>query len=507
MNIRIHSALISVFHKEGLDPLLDTLAKLGVTLYATGGTFDHIASRQLPVTAVEAITGFPSILGGRVKTLHPAVFGGILHKRDDSTHLEEMKKHGLPRIDLVIVDLYPFSETVHSGGSHDAIIEKIDIGGISLIRAAAKNHHDVLIIPSRDHYSELERILDDQHGISSLEDRKRLASDAFRISSTYDHQIATWMQGGHADDSVIVSTGLPQSGLRYGENPHQQAIFHGRLDDVFSQLNGKELSYNNLLDIDAACSLIAEFDEPSIAIIKHNNACGLASSEKLIDAWDKALAGDPVSAFGGILISNRPIDSTVAEAMDKLFFEVLIAPSFDPNALQQLKSKKNRILLQMLSTPKPKRLFRSVLNGVLEQDADRKTEVASDLRVVTKRGISPDETADLLFANKIVKHSKSNAIILAKNGQLLGSGTGQTSRVDALQQAIAKATHFGFKLEGAAMASDAFFPFPDCVEIASKAGIASIIQPGGSVRDQDSIDKADELGCAMAFTGNRHFKH
>jgi len=507
MNIRIQSALISVYHKEGLDPLLDSLVRLGVTLYATGGTFDHIADRQLPVIAVEDITGFPSILGGRVKTLHPAVFGGILHKREDAGHLAEMEQHSLPPIDLVVVDLYPFTDTVRSGGDHHAIIEKIDIGGISLIRAAAKNHADVVIIPSRDHYGELQRILDEQDGSSSLEDRKQLAMQAFRISSTYDRQIATWMERGTLDDAVQVVSDSPITSLRYGENPHQQAIFHGRLDEILRQLHGKELSYNNLLDIDAACNLIAEFDDPSIAIIKHNNACGLATSDSLIEAWEKALAGDPVSAFGGVLISNRIISKDVAEAMDRLFFEVLISPGYEPAALELLKSKKNRILLEMHGTPKPTRLYRSVLNGILEQDADGKTEQVHDFRIVTKRGLSQEETRDLIFANKIVKHSKSNAIVLAKNGQLLGSGTGQTSRVDALQQAIAKARHFGFNLEGAVMASDAFFPFPDCVEISSGAGIKCIVQPGGSVRDSDSIEKADELGCAMAVTGTRHFKH
>ncbi len=508
MEIQLRSALLSVYHKEGLDPIVEGLHRLGVRLYATGGTYDFIREKGIPVTPVEDITGYPSILGGRVKTLHPAVFGGILAKRADEVHQNEMQQHALPFIDLVVVDLYPFEETVKCGGSPEAIIEKIDIGGISLIRAAAKNFNDVLIIPSLKDYSLLREIIDNQNGKTNVEQRRLQALKAFGVSSQYDGAINSWFSTGHLNEnSLQFPADWSSRSLRYGENPHQKAMFHGKPEEVFTQLHGKELSYNNLLDVDAAISLISDFSEPTVAVIKHNNACGLASAPLLFTAWEKALAGDPVSAFGGIIITNREIDKEVAEAMNSLFFEVLLAPSFTEDALGVLQTKKNRMLLKTNTFIPPKQVFRSVLNGILEQEADHQTETEKDLKTVTTQSPSPSEITDLLFANKIVKHSKSNAIVLAKNGQLLASGVGQTSRVDALQQAIAKAQHFGFSLSGAVMASDAFFPFPDCVEIAHAAGITAVIQPGGSVRDQDSIDKSNELGLAMVITGYRHFKH
>jgi len=508
MEIQLRSALLSVYHKDGLDIIVDGLHRLGVTLYATGGTFDFIKERGIPVIPVEDITGYPSILGGRVKTLHPGVFGGILAKRNDQVHQEEMKKHQLPFIDLVVVDLYPFEDTVKAGGSAEAIIEKIDIGGISLIRGAAKNFNDVLIIPSVNDYSLLIDVIENQNGNTSLEFRRKQAQKAFGVSSHYDGAINSWFTDGKLmDDQVQMPTNWESRALRYGENPHQKAMFHGNMDEVFTQLHGKELSYNNLLDVDAAIALIKDFSEPSVAVIKHNNACGLASNASLLTAWEKAFAGDPVSAFGGILVANREITLEVAEAMNSLFFEVLLAPGFTEDALVVLQSKKNRMILKTNEFNAPKTIFRSALNGILEQDADQKTETKSDLKNVTSKEATATEINDLIFANKIVKHSKSNAIVLAKNGQLLASGVGQTSRVDALNQAIAKALHFGFSLEGAVMASDAFFPFPDCVEIAHKAGITSVIQPGGSMRDQESVDKANELGISMVITGVRHFKH
>ncbi len=508
MEIQLRSALLSVYHKDGLDKIVDGLHRLGVILYATGGTFDFIKERGIPVIPVEDITGYPSILGGRVKTLHPGVFGGILAKRNDQVHQEEMKKHQLPFIDLVVVDLYPFEETVKAGGSAEDIIEKIDIGGISLIRGAAKNFDDVLIIPSVNDYSILIDIIENQQGNSSLEQRRNQALKAFGVSSHYDGAINSWFTHGKLmDDQVHMPSNWESRSLRYGENPHQKAMFHGNMAEVFTQLHGKELSYNNLLDVDAAIALIRDFSEPTVAVIKHNNACGLASDSNLLTAWEKAFAGDPVSAFGGILIANREISLEVAEAMNSLFFEVLLAPGFTDEALQILQSKKNRMILKINTFNAPKTIFRSAMNGILEQDADQITETSSDLKNVTNKEASSSEINDLLFANKIVKHSKSNAIVLAKNGQLLASGVGQTSRVDALKQAIAKANHFGFPLEGAVMASDAFFPFPDCVEIAHQAGITSVIQPGGSMRDQESVDKANELGISMVITGVRHFKH
>lgn len=503
---KISSALISVYHKDHLESIVRRLHELGVTLYATGGTQDFIEGLKLPVVAVENVTDYPSILGGRVKTLHPKIFGGILSRRENSSDITEMEEYRIPEIDLVVVDLYPFESTVASGSDEQSIIEKIDIGGISLIRAAAKNFKDVLIIPSVDQYSFLLNILEKQEGQTSLEDRKQMALQAFAVSSHYDTAIFNYF---NTDQTVNIfrQSILESRSLRYGENPHQQARFYGKLEDMFDQLHGKELSYNNLLDIDAAVSLMTEFSEPTVAILKHNNACGIASRNTISEAWIDALAGDPVSAFGGIIIANREIEKTSAEAMNQLFFEVLIAPSFTPGALEVLKQKKNRILLVQKSKTLPAKQFRTLLNGVVQQDRDILSETAKDMKTVTKIAPTAVEVSDLEFANKIVKHTKSNTIVLAKNKQLLASGTGQTSRVDALQQAIAKARHFGFELKGAVMSSDAFFPFPDCVEIADKAGIKTVIQPGGSIKDQESIDYCDQHGMSMVLTGVRHFKH
>jgi phosphoribosylaminoimidazolecarboxamide formyltransferase/IMP cyclohydrolase len=491
----IKSALLSVFHKDGLDQLVTSLHKNNVHLYATGGTFDFIQAMNIPVTPVENITGYPSILDGRVKTLHPAVFGGILAIRDNEEHKAQMEKYELPFIDLVVVDLYPFEKTVSSGASEEDIIEKIDIGGISLIRGAAKNFNDVVIIPSVNDYATLQIILDNQSATTSLSERKKLAMRAFQVSSSYDGAIHTWFS--KKQNTV----------LRYGENPHQQASFSGDLSALFEQLNGKELSYNNLLDVDAAMGLIQEFNDPTVAIIKHNNACGIASGNDVKHAWDRALAGDPVSAFGGVIATNQTIDKDTAEEINKLFFEILIAPGFSSEALEILKSKKNRIILLSKPFEFPQTNRRSILNGELIQERDHHTETAADFKFVTDSKPSDQEIADLIFAAKVVKHTKSNAIVLVKNGQLCASGTGQTSRIDALQQAIAKANHFGFELNGAVMASDAFFPFPDCVEIAANAGISAVVQPGGSVKDQDSVDKCNELKISMVMTGFRHFKH
>lgn len=495
MNKTIKSALLSVFHKDGLDKLVLSLHKNNVHLYATGGTFDFIQAMNIPVTPVEDITGYPSILDGRVKTLHPAVFGGILAIRENEEHKAQMEKYQLPFIDLVVVDLYPFEKTVSTGASEEDIIEKIDIGGISLIRGAAKNFNDVVIIPSVNDYTTLQKILDHNSATTTLEERKNLAMRAFEVSSGYDGAIHAWFS--KKQNTV----------LRYGENPHQQASFSGDLSALFEQLNGKELSYNNLLDVDAAMGLLQEFIEPTVAIIKHNNACGIASGKDIKNAWDRALAGDPVSAFGGVIAANQPIDKNTAEEISKLFFEILIAPSFSAEALEILKTKKNRIILQSKPFEFPKTNKRSILNGELIQERDHHSEKEADFKIVTEKNPSKQEIADLIFAAKVVKHTKSNAIVLIKNGQLCGSGTGQTSRIDALQQAIAKANHFEFNLEGAVMASDAFFPFPDCVEIAAAAGITAIVQPGGSVKDQDSVDKCNELKISMVITGFRHFKH
>lgn len=502
----IRSALVSVYHKDHLEPVLRHLHKLNVTLYATGGTQEFIEKLDLPVVPVESVTDYPSILGGRVKTLHPKIFGGILSRRENASDVVEMEEYSIPSIDLVIVDLYPFEDTVASGASEKDVIEKIDIGGISLIRAAAKNFKDVLIIPSRKHYGWLTELLSAKNGTTELSDRKLMAAHAFNESSHYDTAIFQYFNQDVRVDAFKVDL---QSGhaLRYGENPHQQAHFYGNLDSALHQLQGKEISYNNLLDIDAAVGLMTEFSTPTFAILKHNNACGIASRDSLVEAWKDALAGDPVSAFGGILITNRTITADVAGLMNDLFFEVCIAPAYEPDALVILQQKKNRIILINNNIDLPKTQFRSLLNGVVAQDRDLQSESAAVMKCVTQQAPTVSELSDLEFAVRVVKHTKSNAIVLAKGGQLLASGTGQTSRVDALQQAIAKAQHFGFDLKGAVMASDAFFPFPDCVEIAHAAGISAVVQPGGSVRDQDSIAAADRLGMAMVVTGFRHFKH
>lgn len=507
---QIKTALVSVYHKDGLDSILRALAAAGVKLLSTGGTRSFIESLGLECDAVEDLTGYPSILGGRVKTLHPKVFGGILARRSNPQDVEQQAEYEIPGIDLVIVDLYPFEDTVASGAPEQAIIEKIDIGGISLIRAAAKNFADVAIVASKAQYPILADILATQGAFTSLEQRRRLAAEAFAVSSGYDSAIFNWFASTSEEAAPAMREALDGSmHLRYGENPHQNGRFYGHFNDLFSQLHGKEISYNNLLDIDAATSLMAEFDggDPTFAILKHNNACGLATRQSLPEAWAAALAGDPVSAFGGVLIANRPIDAATAAEVGKLFFEVIIAPGFDPEALAILQQKKNRIILLQKAPLKTTRQFRSVLNGALVQDRDLKVETPDDLRCVTKTPIPASRVADLLFANKIVKHSKSNAIVLARDGQLIASGVGQTSRVDALRQAIDKARSFGFDLKGAVMASDAFFPFADCVQIAHEAGIDAVIQPGGSVRDADSIAYCDANGIAMAMTGFRHFKH
>jgi len=503
----IKSALISVYYKDGLDEIVRELHKHNVSIYSTGGTLAFIQNLGIPVIAVEDLTGFPEILGGRVKTLHPTVFGGILNRRALAEDQEAIAKHNIPSIDLVIVDLYPFEETVQSGASHEDIIEKIDIGGISLIRAAAKNFQDVVIIPSVKQYASFLQLLQAQNGATSLAQRQQFAGEAFHVSSHYDTMIHQYFL---QNNSPYLKVSIEKSeALRYGENPHQKGQFFGDLDALFDKLHGKELSYNNLLDVDAAVNLLQEFknDGPTFGILKHNNACGLATRPTLKEAYEVALAADPVSAFGGILISNRSIDLETATLINDLFCEVLIAPGYEDEALTLLKSKKNRIILVQKETALPQQQVRSILNGILVQDRDAKTETKEDLEVRTTLAPTEQEIADLLFANKLVKHTKSNTIILAKNGQLLASGTGQTSRVDALNQAIHKAKTFGFDLKGAAMASDAFFPFPDCVEIAHLEGIDAVIQPGGSVKDELSIDYCNKHGMRMVFTGVRHFKH
>jgi phosphoribosylaminoimidazolecarboxamide formyltransferase/IMP cyclohydrolase len=505
---QIKSALISVYYKDHLEPIIHKLNEQGVTLYSTGGTLSFIEKLNVPVTAVESLTGYPEIFGGRVKTLHPAIFGGILNRRDLASDLAEKEQHKIQDIDLVIVDLYPFEETVSSGATEQEIIEKIDIGGISLIRAAAKNFKDVVIVSSRNDYSELLHLLERKNGNTEMADRKRFAAKAFATSSHYDTAIFNYFnqteQLNHFKQSV-----LGGQVLRYGENPHQQGVFYGNLEKMFTKLSGKELSYNNLLDVDAAVALMDEFkkDEPTFAILKHNNACGVATRSTLLQAWTDALAGDPVSAFGGILICNKEMDADTAKEVNKLFCEVVIAPAYTDEALEILKSKPNRIILVQNPVELPQRSFRTLLNGVIEQDKDFKTETAEDLKVVTEKTPSASEIKDLLFANKLVKHTKSNTIVLVKNGCLLASGTGQTSRVDALRQAIAKAQSFNFDLNGSVMASDAFFPFPDCVEIAHLAGITAVIQPGGSIKDKDSIEYCNKAKVSMVFSGTRHFKH
>ncbi len=506
MTKKIRTALISVYHKDNLEPLIRLLHSLGVKLITTGGTQQFIEKLGIPVTTVDSITDYPHILGGRVKTLHPKIFGGILRREENESDRKEVEKFQIPSIDLVVVDLYPFENTVSAHGSHAEVIEKIDIGGISLIRAAAKNYNDVLIISSRDQYPFLLELLEKNRGESTSAERELMATHAFNVTSHYDTAIFKYFNKEGKISSFKQS--LPDSrSLRYGENPHQQGVYYGNFNALFEQLQGKEISYNNLLDIDAAVALMAEFEEPTCAILKHNNACGVASRDSLLSAWNDALSGDPVSAFGGIIIVNRNVDKPVAEEMNKLFFEVLLAPSISADALEVLKQKKNRIILLQKKTELPAKQFRSLLNGVVEQDRDTKTESAAEMKTVSVIAPNAGQLSDMEFANKLVKHTKSNTIVMAKNKQLLASGTGQTSRVDALEQAIAKARHFNFDLKGAVMASDAFFPFPDCVEIAHKAGIAAVIHPGGSIKDQDSIDYCNKHGLAMVITGIRHFKH
>jgi phosphoribosylaminoimidazolecarboxamide formyltransferase / IMP cyclohydrolase len=503
---KIKSALISVYNKDQLENIVVKLNAMGVQIYSTGGTQEFIEKLGIKVIAVEELTGYPSILGGRVKTLHPKVFGGILARRNNQSDLDQLKQYEIPAIDLVIVDLYPFEDTVASGAGHQAIIEKIDIGGISLIRASAKNYQDVVIVASKAQYSDLITLLDEKEGQTTVADRKMFAAEAFNISSHYDTAIFNYFNKEYGANVFKQSISVSKE-LRYGENPHQIGVYYGDFEKVFTQICGKEISYNNLLDVDAAVNLMSDFSEPTFAILKHNNACGLASRPKLLDAWTDALAGDPVSAYGGILITNAVIDKLAAEEINKIFFEVIIAPEYDGDALKILESKKSRIILIQKEKAFPANQFRSILNGVLAQDKDVKTETESDMRPVTKRTPDKNEIADLEFANKLVKHTKSNAIVLAKGKQLLASGVGQTSRVDSLKQAITKAGSFGFGLKGAVMASDAFFPFPDCVEIAHQAGITAVIQPGGSIRDNESIDFCNKHKMAMVFTGIRHFKH
>lgn len=504
---KINSALISVFDKTGLAPIVQELNKHGVTIYSTGGTQSFIEEMGIHVERVEDLTSYPSILGGRVKTLHPKVFGGILNRRGLSEDQAQIAEFEIPEIDLVIVDLYPFEQTVASGASHDAIIEKIDIGGISLIRAAAKNYNDVVIIPSQKQYAPFLELIQAQSGSTTIDQRKIFSRDAFNVSSHYDTQIFNYFNTEELD--VMKVSMQHAESLRYGENPHQRGVFFGNLDELFDKVHGKELSYNNLLDVDAAVNLMAEFKggDPAFAILKHNNPCGLAVRPTLKQAYEDALAGDPVSAFGGILIANRAIDEETAVLVNELFCEVIIAPGYDLKAMELLKSKKNRIILIQKEIALPTIQYRSVLNGYLAQDKDASTETADQLETKTVLAPTAQEVKDMLFANRIVKHVKSNTIVLAKGDQLLACGTGQTSRVDALKQAIHKAQAFGFDLTGAAMASDAFFPFPDCVEIAHNAGIKAVIQPGGSIKDDLSIAYCDEHAMTMVFTGIRHFKH
>ncbi|MGN0068031.1 MAG: bifunctional phosphoribosylaminoimidazolecarboxamide formyltransferase/IMP cyclohydrolase [Bacteroides sp.] len=502
---RIKTALVSVYHKEGLDEIITKLHEEGVTFLSTGGTRQFIESLGYPCQAVEELTTYPSILGGRVKTLHPKVFGGILCRRELEQDMQQIQKYEIPEIDLVIVDLYPFEATVASGADAQAIIEKIDIGGISLIRAAAKNFNDVVIVASQAQYQPLYEMLQEHGATSTIEERRWFAKEAFAVSSHYDSAIFNYFDG--EEGSAFRYAASSQKALRYGENPHQKGVFYGNFEALFDQIHGKEISYNNLLDIQAAVDLIDEFSETTFAILKHNNACGLASRPTVLEAWTDALAGDPVSAFGGVLITNAPINKAVAEEINKIFFEVIIAPDYDVDALEILGQKKNRIILVRKPAQLPKKQFRSLLGGVLVQDRDLKIETPADLKTVTVKEPTAQEVEDMLFANKIVKNSKSNAIVLAKGKQLIASGVGQTSRVDALKQAIEKAKNFGFSLQGAVMASDAFFPFPDCVEIAGNEGVTAVIQPGGSVKDQLSFDYCNEHGIAMVTTGFRHFKH
>ena len=502
----IQSALISVFHKNGLKPIVEELHKNNVTIFSTGGTENFIKELGIPVTPVEDVTSYPSILGGRVKTLHPKVFGGILNRQDHQGDISEMKAYEIPQIDLVIVDLYPFEKTVASGANEQDIVEKIDIGGISLIRASAKNFKDTFTISSMDQYEQFLTLYKANNGSSTLAERKKFAAKSFNISSHYDTAIFNYF---NEDEIVYKVSETVSKTLRYGENPHQKGYFFGDLEAMFEKIHGKELSYNNLLDVDAAVNLMGEFtgEAPTFAILKHNNACGFAQRATISEAYIDALAGDPVSAFGGVLISNTKIDKITAAEIHKLFCEVVIAPSFDEDALTILKGKKNRVLLIQKSVELPNQIIRTSLNGILVQDKDTITDSLEDLSYATNCKPSETEIEDLLFASKICKHTKSNTIVLVKNKQLYASGTGQTSRVDALNQAIEKANNFGFNLDGASMASDAFFPFPDCVEIANNAGIKNVIQPGGSIKDQLSIDYCNNNNVSMVMTGTRHFKH
>jgi len=501
----IKNALISVFHKDGLTPIVKKLTELGVKIYSTGGTQSFIEEQGIAVNRVEDLTTYPSILGGRVKTLHPNVFGGILSRRELASDKEQLEQYNIPEFDLVIVDLYPFEKTVSSGASEQDIIEKIDIGGISLIRAAAKNFKDVLIVSEMSQYVETLEILNNNGASTNMAERKKFAGTAFNVSSHYDTVIFNYF---NTDNTTALKESIREGKtLRYGENPHQKGTFYGDLAEMFSKLNGKELSYNNLLDVDAAVNLISEFEETTFVVLKHNNACGLASRTNLLDAWNAALAGDPTSAFGGVLITNKEVDLATAEEINKLFYEVLIAPSFANDALELLKGKKNRVLLQQNEVALPKAQFRTVLNGVLHQDKDLKSDAITDMVTATKLAPTQEQLTDLVFASKVCKHTKSNTIVFAKGKQLFASGVGQTSRVDALKQAVEKAKNFGFDLNGSVMASDAFFPFPDCVELADNAGIKAVIQPGGSIKDQLSIDYCDANNMAMVLTGTRHFKH
>ncbi|MCK6616024.1 MAG: bifunctional phosphoribosylaminoimidazolecarboxamide formyltransferase/IMP cyclohydrolase [Cyclobacteriaceae bacterium] len=507
MQRKITRALISVYYKDNLEPIIHLLGKAGVELVSTGGTQQFIEELGYPVIPVETLTGYPSIFGGRVKTLHPAVFGGILFRRNQPEDEQQAVEFGIKPIDLVIVDLYPFEETVAAGGREDEIIEKIDIGGISLIRGAAKNFNDVLIVASREQYGDLLKLLTQKNCSTDLDERKHFAALAFDVTSHYDAAIFSWFNSKQQIPSFKKSIRTGRA-LRYGENPHQAGRFFGNLDELIEQLHGKELSYNNLVDADAALNLVQEFsDKPAFVVIKHTNACGVATATTVKEAYLKAYQADTTSAFGGVLATNRPVDKEAAEEINKLFFEILVAPGYDAAALELLKTKKNRMILVQKKPLSETRQFKSLLNGVIEQDVDWKTESMADLKTVTRRAPTAEEVKALLFAAKVAKHTKSNTIVLAVDGQLMASGVGQTSRVDALKQAIEKARSFGFDLNGAVMASDAFFPFADCVELAHQAGITAVIQPGGSVRDQDSIDYCDAHHMAMVFTGIRHFKH
>ena len=503
MNKRIQSALISVFYKDGLENIVKLLSELGITIYSTGGTQQFIEKMGIAVVPVEDLTSYPSILGGRVKTLHPSVFGGILGKRDDETHVQEMKRYNIPEIDLVIVDLYPFEETVASTTEEKLIIEKIDIGGPSMIRGAAKNFKDVVVVAAKKDYAALENLLKQQKGETTIEQRKSFAAKAFEVVAHYDVAIAKYFNS--SESLYFLESVTNPKAMRYGENPHQSGVFYGDLEKLFDQLNGKELSYNNLVDVDAAMQLIAEFSDTTFAIIKHTNVCGVSQRPTVKESWDAALAGDPESAFGGVLVCNGTVDKATANAINEIFFEVLIAPAFDEDALAILKSKKNRILLKLKKQPDTTEQYKSVLNGVLIQEVDKGN--FAEWKEAGGRETTDAEKQDLKFANLVCKHLKSNAIALIKNKQLIGKGCGQTSRIDSLRQSIEKSKQFNFDLHGAVLASDAFFPFNDSVKLAHEAGITAFIQPGGSVRDKDSIDYCVENKLAMVITGMRHFKH